>query len=36
MKNAGKTFWVANPSSEVDSVLVMTGFREQMVEGAQR
>ena len=35
MKNAGKTFWVSNPSSEVDSVLTMTGFRAQMVEGAQ-
>jgi anti-sigma B factor antagonist len=36
MKNAGKTLWVANPSSEADSVLAMTGFREQMVEGAPR
>ena len=36
MKNAGKAFWVANPSLEADSVLTMTGFREQMVEGAQR
>lgn len=36
MKNGGKTLWVANPSPEVDSVLAMTGFREQMVEGAQR
>lgn len=36
MKNAGKTLWVANPSPEVDSVLTMTGFREQMVEGGQR
>lgn len=36
MKNAGKALWVANPSSEVDSVLAMTGFREQMVEGTQR
>jgi anti-anti-sigma factor len=35
MKNAGKTLWVANPSPEVDSVLTMTGFRAQMVEGAQ-
>ena len=35
MKNAGKTFYVANPSPEVDSVLSMTGFREQMVEGAR-
>jgi anti-anti-sigma factor len=35
MKNAGKALWVANPSSEVDSVLTMTGFREQMVEGAR-
>lgn len=35
MKNAGKTFYVANPSPEVDSVLTMTGFREQMVEGAK-
>ena len=36
MKNSGKALWVANPSSEVDSVLAMTGFREQMVEGGQR
>ena len=36
MKNAGKALWVANPSPEVDSVLSMTGFREQIVEGAQR
>ena len=35
MKNAGKALWVANPSPEVDSVLTMTGFRAQMVEGAQ-
>jgi anti-anti-sigma factor len=35
MKNGGKALWVANPSSEVNSVLAMTGFREQMVEGAQ-
>ena len=35
MKNEGKTFRVANPSPEVDSVLTMTGFRAQMVEGAQ-
>lgn len=35
MKNAGKTLWVANPSSEVNTVLAMTGFREQMVEGAK-
>ena len=36
MKNAGKALWVANPSAEADSVLTMTGFREQMVEGGQR
>jgi anti-anti-sigma factor len=36
MKNAGKALWVANPSPEVDSVLNMTGFREQIVEGARR
>jgi anti-anti-sigma factor len=36
MKNAGKALWIANPSAEVDSVLAMTGFREQMVEGGQR
>jgi len=36
MKNGGKALWVANPSSEVDSVLAMTGFRDQMVEGTQR
>ena len=35
MKNSGKALWVANPSPEVDSVLTMTGFREQMVEGAK-
>jgi anti-sigma B factor antagonist len=35
MKNNGKKLWVANPSPEVDSVLTMTGFRAQMVEGAQ-
>ena len=35
MKNGGKRLWVANPSPEVDSVLTMTGFRPQMVEGAQ-
>ena len=35
MKNGGKALWVANPSPEADSVLAMTGFREQMVEGAQ-
>ena len=35
LKNVGRTLWVANPSLEVDAVLVMTGFREQMVEGAQ-
>ena len=35
MKNTGKALWVANPSPEVDSVLSMTGFREQMVEGAR-
>ena len=35
MKNAGKALWVANPSPEVDSVLTMTGFREQMVEGSR-
>ena len=36
MKNGGKALWIANPSPEVDAVLAMTGFREQMVEGAQR
>ena len=36
MKNGGKQLYVASPSPEVDSVLVMTGFREQMVEGSQR
>lgn len=36
MKGAGKALWVCNPSSEADSVLAMTGFREQMVEGAKR
>lgn len=35
MKTGGRTLWVANPSAEVDSVLSMTGFRAQMVEGAQ-
>jgi anti-sigma B factor antagonist len=33
MKNHGKALWVASPSPEVDSVLTMTGFRAQMVEG---
>ena len=36
MKNGGKQFYITSPSPEVDSVLTMTGFREQMVEGAQR
>jgi anti-anti-sigma factor len=36
MKNSGRCLSVVNPSPEVDSVLAMTGFREQMVEGAQR
>lgn len=36
MKNAGKALWVPDPSAEVDSVLAMTGFGEQMVEGGQR
>jgi anti-anti-sigma factor len=36
MKGSGGALWVANPSPEVDSVLAMTGFREQMVEGARR
>lgn len=35
MKGAGKSLRIANPSPEVDSVLTMTGFREQMVEGAR-
>jgi anti-anti-sigma factor len=35
MKNGGKQFLVTNPSPDVNSVLAMTGFREQMVEGAQ-
>ena len=35
MKNGGKTLWLASPSAEVDSVLSMTGFRAQMVEGAR-
>jgi len=35
MKNGGRILWVASPSPEVDSVLTMTGFRAQMVEGAQ-
>lgn len=35
MKTGGKTLWVASPSPEVDAVLAMTGFRPQMVEGAQ-
>jgi anti-anti-sigma factor len=34
MKNAGKALIVANPSPEVDSVLTMTGFRAEMVQGA--
>ena len=35
MKNAGRTLVVADPSPEVDSVLRMTGFRVEMVEGAR-
>src|ERR1051325_9960165 len=35
MKNGGKAFFIANPSPEVDTVLTMTGFRDQMVEGAR-
>lgn len=35
MKNGGRALWVVNPSPEVDSVLSMTGFREQMVDGAR-
>jgi len=35
MKNAGRLLQVSNPSPEVDAVLAMTGFREQIVEGAQ-
>jgi anti-anti-sigma factor len=35
MKNGGKAFYVTKPSPEVDAVLNLTGFREQMVEGAQ-
>ena len=35
MKNSSKRLWVANPSPEVDSVLTMSGFRAQIVEGAQ-
>jgi anti-anti-sigma factor len=35
MKNSGRTLSVANPSPEVDSVLTMTGFRAQMVDGAR-
>jgi len=35
MKGAGRSLQVSNPSPEVDSVLAMTGFRNQIVEGAQ-
>ncbi len=35
MKGAGKNLQVSNPSTEVDAVLAMTGFREQIVEGAR-
>lgn len=35
LKNNGRALWVANPSPEVDAVLTMTGFRTQMVDGAQ-
>jgi anti-anti-sigma factor len=35
MKGAGKILQVSNPSPEVDAVLAMTGFRGQIVEGAQ-
>ncbi len=34
MKNAGRVLQVSNPSAEVDAVLAMTGFRDQIVEGA--
>lgn len=34
-KGSGRSFWVANPSPETDAVLTMTGFRAQMVQGAQ-
>ena len=36
MRSSGKQFYVTSPSPEVDSVLTMTGFRDQMVEGARR
>ena len=35
MKNSGKALYVTKPSPEADSVLRMTGFRDQVVEGAQ-
>jgi anti-anti-sigma factor len=34
LKNSGKALWVSNPSAETDSVLSLSGFRQQMVEGA--
>ncbi len=36
MKTSGRRLQVHNPSPEVDSVLKMTGFRAEMVEGAQQ
>ena len=35
LKKDHKGFWVTKPAPEVDVVLRMTGFRDQMVEGAQ-
>ena len=35
MKKDGKLLQVVSPSSEADSVLTMSGFREMIVEGTQ-
>jgi len=35
MKNSGRALYVTKPSAEADAVLRMSGFRDQMVEGAQ-
>ena len=35
MKGGGKNLSVTKPSPEVDAVLKMTGYRDQIVEGAK-
>jgi anti-sigma B factor antagonist len=36
LKVQKKTLWVTRPSTEVDAILEMTGFKELIVEGAQK